>query len=66
MQGGGGCRKFEGFVGNLGGFAPPGKSEFLPLPVVSAINDGNRTNRSAINAIIMRVITKSTDRVAGG
>jgi hypothetical protein len=22
MQGGGGCRKFEGFVGNLGGFAP--------------------------------------------
>ena len=30
------------------------------------INDGNRTNRSAINAIIIRVITKSTDRVAGG
>jgi hypothetical protein len=21
--GGGGCRKFESFVGNLGGFAPP-------------------------------------------
>jgi hypothetical protein len=33
----GGCQKFEGFVRNLGGFAPPppsplGKSEFLPLP----------------------------------
>jgi hypothetical protein len=27
------CRKFEGFVGNLEGFAPPptGKSEFPPL-----------------------------------
>jgi hypothetical protein len=23
MGGGGGCRKFESFVGNLGGFAPP-------------------------------------------
>ena len=34
--------------------------------LLSAINDGNRTNRSAINAIIIRVITKSTDRVAGG
>ena len=22
-MGGGGCRKFESFVGNLGGFAPP-------------------------------------------
>ena len=32
----------------------------------SLINDGNRTNRSAINTIIIRVITKSTDRVAGG
>ena len=36
MGGGGGvCRKFESFVGNLGGFAPPhpptGKSEFPPL-----------------------------------
>jgi hypothetical protein len=30
------------------------------------INDGNRTNKSAINAIIIRMITKSTDRVAGG
>jgi hypothetical protein len=29
--GGGVCRKFESFVGNLGGFAPPGKSEFPPL-----------------------------------
>ena len=29
--GGGGCRKFESFVGNLGGFAPTGKSEFPPL-----------------------------------
>jgi hypothetical protein len=30
---GGGCRKFESFVGNLGGSAPPatGKSEFPPL-----------------------------------
>jgi hypothetical protein len=24
-NGGGGCRKFESFVGNLGGFAPTGK-----------------------------------------
>ena len=34
MGGGGGvCRKFESFVENLGGFAPPptGKSEFPPL-----------------------------------
>ena len=23
LEGGGGCRKFEGSVGNLGGFAPP-------------------------------------------
>jgi hypothetical protein len=23
VGGGGGCRKFESFVGNLGGFAPP-------------------------------------------
>ena len=30
------------------------------------INNGNRTNRSAINAKIIRVITKSTDRIAGG
>ena len=30
------------------------------------INNGNRTNRSAINDKIIRVITKSTDRVAGG
>ena len=30
------------------------------------VNDGTGTNRSAINAIIIRVITKSTDRVAGG
>jgi hypothetical protein len=30
--GGGVCRKFESFVGNLGGFATPtGKSEFPPL-----------------------------------
>ena len=30
--GGGGCRKFESFVGNLEGFAPhTGKSEFPPL-----------------------------------
>jgi hypothetical protein len=26
------CRKFESFVGSLGDFAPPGKSEFPPLP----------------------------------
>jgi hypothetical protein len=34
--GGGGHRKFESFVGNLEGFAPPstGKSEFPPLQVV--------------------------------
>ena len=30
------------------------------------INNRNRTNRSAINAKIIRVITKSTDRIAGG
>ena len=31
-MGGGGCRKFESFFGNLGGFAPPpAKSEFPPL-----------------------------------
>jgi hypothetical protein len=29
---GGGCRKFESFIGNLEGFsAPTGKSEFPPL-----------------------------------
>ena len=30
------------------------------------VNNGNRTNRSAINAKIIRVVTKSIDRVAGG
>ena len=46
----------------------PSKSELgkVSKVVLDRINDGNRTNRSAINAIIIRVITKSTDRVAGG
>ena len=34
--------------------------------VESVINNSNRTNRSAINAKIIRVITKSTDCAAGG
>ena len=29
------CPKFESFVGNLEGFAPPGKSEFPPLRMCS-------------------------------
>ena len=35
-EGGGGlgCRKFESFVGNLGGFAAPPKSEFPPLYLI--------------------------------
>jgi hypothetical protein len=46
----------------------PSKSELgkVSKVVLDRINDGYRTNRSAINAIIIRVITKSTDRVAGG
>jgi hypothetical protein len=28
------CRKFESFVGNLGGFVPTRKSEFPPLDVI--------------------------------
>ena len=38
----------------------------VPQPIViGAIQNGNRTNRSAITAKIIRVITKSTDRAAG-
>ena len=38
-------------------------SEFL---VWLYTNNSNRTNRNAINAKIIRVVTKSADRVAGG
>ena len=30
------------------------------------LNDGNKTNSSAISAKIIQVVTKSTERVAGG
>ena len=42
LGGGGGCWKFESFVGNLGSFAPPPhpppkKSEFPPLVVLMMV-----------------------------
>ena len=45
------------------------RSEFILkfiLNLALKINNGNRTNKSAINAKIIRVITKSSDRVVGG
>jgi hypothetical protein len=33
----GGERKFESFVGNLGGFPPPGESEFSPLIILHTV-----------------------------
>jgi hypothetical protein len=42
--GGGGCRKFESFVGNLGGFAPTGKSEFPPLSLSAPCFNALRLN----------------------
>ena len=50
------CRKFEGFVGNLGGFAPPhtGKSEFPPL-ILSAIGLAQLCQASQLHTLWVKL-----------